>query len=115
MPQSEFRDKFFLQTSLNEKKYFSYVSRLRNSNTTAVVVEDINKDCNNGIYIDIFPFDGLVNNLFLRKLHFKLIGFLSGVIKVSKKANSDENKFNLLHKFYKILVKIFGYNFDNKY
>lgn len=49
---------YFLQTTLNDVDYYHEFARFRNSNTTGVMVSANNK-CNNGIYIDIIPLDGM--------------------------------------------------------
>ena len=61
LPQSEFGAPFFLQTTMNDDDYYSAFARLRNSNTTGILVSKYNK-CNNGIYMDIYPLDGLHPN-----------------------------------------------------
>ena len=57
---------YFLQTTLNDDDYYSSFARFRNSNTTGIKVS-MNNKCNNGIYIDIYPLDGIGNNA---KFHF---------------------------------------------
>lgn len=57
---------YFLQTTENDSDYYSAFARLRNSNTTGVLVSGNNK-CNNGIYIDIYPIDGLSSVRFVQK------------------------------------------------
>ena len=55
---SDLRDPYFLQTTLNDDDYYCSFARLRNSNTTGILVSHRNR-CNNGIYMDIYPLDGL--------------------------------------------------------
>lgn len=55
----EFKEPYFFQTALNDRKYFFGFARLRNSLTTGVISGNESKDYNNGIYIDVFPLDGL--------------------------------------------------------
>lgn len=71
---------YFLQTALNDKKYFLEYARLRNSETTGIIKWNNSPDYNNGIYIDIFVLDGFIEDefklkmqLFLRKFASKLI------------------------------------------
>lgn len=49
---------YFLQTTLNDNDYYNSFARIRNSRTTGIKVSKNNK-CNNGIYIDIYPLDGI--------------------------------------------------------
>ena len=55
-------DHFFLQTSKIDKWYICPYCKLRDSNTTCIEKDFINLDTNQGIFIDIFPLDGLPNN-----------------------------------------------------
>ncbi len=63
---------YFLQTILNDKYYFKPFAKFRNSNTTAVDLLRKTK-CNNGIFIDIFPIDGLDNNKIVRWIRLMYI------------------------------------------
>ncbi len=56
---SEFRHPYFLQNMYTEPITAMTFSRLRNSNTTACSVRNLNISMNNGIYIDVFPIDGV--------------------------------------------------------
>ncbi|MBO5568392.1 MAG: LicD family protein, partial [Clostridia bacterium] len=67
---------YFLQTTLNDVDYYSSFARLRNSNTTGILVSKKNK-CNNGIYIDIYPLDGLNSNKLQQFLRSKYIRMLN--------------------------------------
>ncbi len=64
--QKEFKAPYFLQTTQNDEDYYSSFARLRNSNTTGILVSPRNT-CNNGIYIDIYPLDGAPKPGFKRK------------------------------------------------
>jgi len=78
---NEFKYPYFLQTAINEKNYYSPLVRLRDSRTTAIIRngshDDWGRDCNNGIYIDIFPLDGLTSNRTLRRIQFFKIRLLN--------------------------------------
>ena len=67
LSQNEWAEPYFFQTTLNDKDYYSAFARLRNSNTTGILVSKNNK-CNNGIYIDIYPIDGLSNNRIIQRI-----------------------------------------------
>lgn len=58
LSNDELEEPYFLQTTLNDDDYYSAFARLRNSNTTGILVSP-NNNCNNGIYIDIYPVDAL--------------------------------------------------------
>lgn len=63
---------YFLQTTLNDVDYYSSFARIRNGNTTGVLVSKNNK-CNNGIYIDIYPLDGLNKNSLRQLIRSKYV------------------------------------------
>ena len=60
--EKEFEHPYFFQTTLNDTDYYSAFARLRNSNTTGILNVSRNNKCNNGIFMDIFPFDNAPNN-----------------------------------------------------
>lgn len=66
----EFQGDYFFQNALSDRAYFIGYSRLRNSSTTGIIKDNTNLNYNNGIYIDIYPMDGLCKNIVYRKLQF---------------------------------------------
>ncbi|MBQ9027228.1 MAG: LicD family protein [Lachnospiraceae bacterium] len=71
----EFKEPYFLQTFDTDEGYFRGHAQLRNSNTTGVLVEEIEKNVtfNQGIFIDIFPLDNVVRNRKLWKKQMERI------------------------------------------
>lgn len=70
---------YFLQTTLNDRDYYSAFARLRNSNTTGILVSQHNK-CNNGIYMDIYPLDGIHKNpltQYVREARIKIMNVVA--------------------------------------
>ena len=57
--ESEFSHPYFLQTPLNDRRYVTPLTRLRNSLTTSAIKGLDTPDYNNGIYIDIYAMDGV--------------------------------------------------------
>ena len=61
----EFKYPYFLQSNRNDKGYFRCFLRLRNSLTTGI--QNVERDChfkyNQGIFIDIFPMDNIVDDV----------------------------------------------------
>jgi len=55
----EFSHPYFLQTPLSDRRFFTPHYRLRNSMTTGAIAGMRSPDYNNGIYVDIYPLDGL--------------------------------------------------------
>lgn len=60
--EREFTNPIFFQTPLTDRKYFFEYARLRNSETTGMITWNKSVDYNNGIYVDIYPLDGYVDN-----------------------------------------------------
>lgn len=59
----EFKNQYFFQTALNDRKFFLGYARLRNSLTTGLIKWNESPDYNNGIYIDVFVLDGIVDDM----------------------------------------------------
>ncbi len=61
----EFEHPYFLQSNRNDKGYFRCFLRLRNSLTTGI--QNMEKNChfqyNQGIFIDIFPLDNIIDDI----------------------------------------------------
>lgn len=69
--QNMFQHPYFLQNPYSEKGYARVHSQLRNSMTTAILASEYGKQTfNQGIFIDIFPLDG-VNEKELEKQFLK--------------------------------------------
>lgn len=62
-------DYLFIQTHITDKNYFCPFAKIRDCNTTAI--EDGDKDLiiNHGLWIDIFPLDGLPDSDLKRKYY----------------------------------------------
>lgn len=68
--EKEFQYPFFLQTVYSDEGYTRGHAQLRDSNTTGRLQKEIRNHCryNQGIFIDIFVLDGVVDNAFLLKI-----------------------------------------------
>ena len=75
--QKHLPNHYFVQTHETDKNYYCQYAKVRDSNTTAIesAVKDI--DMNHGLWIDIFPLDGLPVSLKKRKkldfIDFKIL------------------------------------------
>lgn len=58
----EFQSPYFLQNGYTDTAITRTYARLRNSNTTACSSWESRFNCNKGIFIDIFPLDGISEN-----------------------------------------------------
>ncbi len=104
---SSFSYPYFFQSTYTEKNYYSPLVRLRDSRTTGIVRsgshDDFYKDCNNGIYIDIFPLDGLIEDGIKRKFQFFQIRFYNMILR--DRVYLESNSINCRIRHY-ILSKI---------
>jgi len=57
----------FLSTGNNEEKRFDGLVRIRDNNSTGVIVDEVTKNCNKGVFIELYPFDRVPDSRFLRK------------------------------------------------
>ena len=64
---TEFKDPYFFQNALTDRKYFFRYARLRKSDTTGLIIGQESPDYNNGIFLDVFILNGLTDNKFLLK------------------------------------------------
>lgn len=63
----EFQKPYFLQNGYTDTAIMRTHAKLRNSNTTACSVLESGYPCNKGIFIDIFPLDGISENIIADK------------------------------------------------
>lgn len=59
---NEFGHPYFLQHANNDRRYFIDYARLRNSDTTGLITWNQSEEYNNGIFIDIYVLDGMVQD-----------------------------------------------------
>lgn len=78
--QEEFKEPYFFQTALSDRKYFTMNPRLRNSRTTAIIRGNDSPGYNNGIFIDIYILDGYTNSRAGYLLQYWLIRAIRYVI-----------------------------------
>ncbi|MGN0180995.1 MAG: phosphorylcholine transferase LicD [Candidatus Ornithomonoglobus sp.] len=81
----EFEAPYFLQNSYTEKYLFRTHSQLRNSETTGCIRADRNLKINKGIFIDIFPLDGVEDDTSAAKVQAKKY---NKYLKILRKVNS---------------------------
>lgn len=104
----EFQKPYFLQNIYTDSECYTHTSRLRDSTTTAIVLSDKNCKCNHGIYIDIFPFDHLTDNLVQRFFQFSKLTVYSRLLQYSK-AFYLKKKTGIKHKICCQVTNIIGY------
>lgn len=67
----EFKGQYFLQNAFSDRHYFCGYSRLRNSLTTGIITGQASLEYNNGIYIDVYVLDGLIDDAELLAIQLK--------------------------------------------
>lgn len=67
--QDELPSHLFLQNYKTEKDFILNFTKIRNNDTTFVEKFVAHMDINHGVYIDIFPLDGVPNNGFIRNIN----------------------------------------------
>ena len=77
--KEEFKDPYFLQTALSDRKFFTMNPRLRNSRTTAIIRGQESPDFNNGIFIDIYILDGYTSSKVQYRVQYWTIRFLKRI------------------------------------
>ena len=77
---SEFKKPYFFQTDYNDKLFRGH-AQLRNSDTTGIIINDINRDYNQGIFIDIFPLDEYPTDDKLRKSQQRKLFMIGGTLR----------------------------------
>ena len=103
---------YFLQSAHSETFPRGY-ARLRNSDTTALTRNDLGKNINHGIFIDIFPLDHVPDDLTERRTWLKEINkqykvIQYGVLKPLKKMTTLPGKLRVLWDI--LVVKCVGYD-----
>lgn len=66
--KNEIKEPLFLQHGMNDGGHICGLLRIRHSDTTGIIKIDRNKKCNNGVFIEIYPFDNVPDNEFKKKL-----------------------------------------------
>lgn len=66
---NEFSYPYCVQYGISENNQIETFLRIRNSNTTGIIKYQRKRNCNHGVFIEIYPFDKVPNNIILRKIH----------------------------------------------
>lgn len=109
--KKELKPNYYVQYGPCEKDLFSPLLRIRDGNTTGILNCDKKSHANQGIFIEIYPFDNTPDNKILRKfqlyeskiisnvLHSRFydikLGFLSQVVNLALKHKSSVEIFEL--------------------
>lgn len=97
---------FFIQTYQTDSFYGNFFAKVRLRNTH--FVENISQNilANDGIYVDIFPYDFVTSNKSILKKNIKRINYLTNIYRYKKKYKMWNN--DIVHKLYYVLCKFLG-------
>ncbi|MCD8210123.1 MAG: LicD family protein [Prevotella sp.] len=73
----ELGEDYFLQSPITEVHTPFYFAKVRKHNTLFVEKDFSRLPIHHGIYVDVFPFDKVTDNLWLQKLHRLICNFLN--------------------------------------
>lgn len=108
------QEKFYLQTEATDELYTFEFAKLRLEGTE--IIEEFSKDVNthHGIFIDIFPFDNVADNVILRFFQIKKFWFYRSLSWVKCGYGSKLRKKEFKYKVTKIVSKLFSIEFIKK-
>lgn len=105
----EFQYPYFFQNTLTENGFFRTHAQLRNSSTTGFIAIDSKMDINRGIFLDIFPLDGIPDSRVKQWLLKERIKNEKKILAYEYDINYDtlppKGKLNykLVHAFFKVV------------
>jgi lipopolysaccharide cholinephosphotransferase len=123
--QKHLNNKYFIQTVNTDSEYLNGFAKLRDCDTTLIETSAKNRKINHGVYIDIFPLDGIPFSKLERKVKKTLItiyqtklssfyykkGIAEANLKsfiiegLSKFITSDKTSYDILTKIREIALK----------
>lgn len=102
--QASLPSNLFIQTRDNEAEYGLLIARVRDSNTTLIESDHVDRDINHGVYIDIYPlFYSPENNIMM-----KWVVLLSFFCRLFAYNAPPMNKGGMSTLMAKLLLKIFS-------
>jgi lipopolysaccharide cholinephosphotransferase len=121
--ETEFKHPYFFQTEYTDPTSNRGHAQLRNSNTTGILQSEYGKKFfNQGIFIDIFPYDAVTEDktrLKVQKRHIninkKLSRKISNLTKGFKVSNYDSNVKKIVYSFVHTILDNKFFNVLNKY
>lgn len=107
-------NKFFLQNEWTEDKYAFAFSKIQLVGTE--IVEDFSKnvDIKHGIYVDIFPYDNIPDNIIERKFFKFINNLIKNLLWVKCGYGASRHKRTLNYKLMKLLSPLFSVKWMKK-
>lgn len=104
----EFKEPLFFQTPYNDRIFRAH-AQLRNSNTSAILPSEIEFNHNQGIFIDIFPFDEYPKSRIKYFIHKQKINFMQRMFFSYLYSKKISVKSKILNIFSKIVIDFIGF------
>lgn len=105
---NELAGKYYIQNGISESDYYAPIVRLRDSNSTGMCRIDLNKKSNNGIFIEIYPFDHVIDSKVKYKLQKFEVGCIHHILYVNCYGNGKNVKSRLSRAVCNRLVQLLG-------
>jgi lipopolysaccharide cholinephosphotransferase len=88
------------------KDGIDFILRIRNIHTTAIILEQKKQKIHHGIYIEVYPFDNVPDNIFLRKIHLNIVNYLTFILQ-----SNYSLRISIPFLFRKFIVTVLGVSF----
>ena len=108
----ELSPSFFLQTNSTDPQYLRLYGKIRVNNTIFLEHAHSNHNINQGVYIDIFPFDKIPNGKFRRAIQYRKFAFYNTILS-AKYINIDSRQG--IKKLGARLIRLFFFFLNNGY
>ena len=111
--EKELEYPYFLQTPLTDNCYRAH-AQIRNSDTTGYAVTDEGLDCNKGIFIDVFPLDGVTDRPLLYRAQMLQMKAWNRIFMNYFYFDAMHEKAPVHKRLFHLAVKLFFRIFDYK-
>lgn len=102
--QSQFGEKYFVQSKETDPDYRSIAMRVRDCDTTCIEEDEVDLHINKGIYVDIYPFYEASDNRMIRMLNI----FRSHLLRILVNNRPPVNHGKLIAFMAKCILKSFS-------
>lgn len=105
--RKEIKPPFFYQDALSDREFFIGYARIRDSRTTAWILENSSPTYNNGIYIDLYPLDVLPRYEFVWKVQRWIINFILKKLTINRELQKSDVIYRFLVHLHKLCCMVF--------
>jgi phosphorylcholine metabolism protein LicD/2-polyprenyl-3-methyl-5-hydroxy-6-metoxy-1,4-benzoquinol methylase len=110
LSENKLSDPYFLQTPENDAEcFYGGYMKLRNTNTTAMELINWGHNCNQGIWIDIFPLDACYNDLEMNNNKLRKVAHYQRLLyaQVYSEKRSFRDTTDAVWNLYRLLAKLY--------